>query len=73
MTPEVIAILGVGTALAGLILGSTLPGFRELRQDVAAVQDRVGRFEAEMRERIAHLEGLIEGLIKKEKGEATNL
>ena len=49
MTPDVIAILGVGIALAGLILGTVVPGFRELRT-------RMYRFEGEIREQTTRLE-----------------
>lgn len=53
MTPEVIAILGVGVALAGMIL-YIARGLNELRRDVA-------RDIADLRERMARLEGLFEG------------
>ena len=46
VSAELVAILAVGIALAGLIL----PGQRELRRDVA-----------DLRERMARLEGLFEG------------
>ena len=80
MTPEIIAIVTVGIALAGVILAST----REVRQDMARLESRLdGRIDAlgsrldgkiaalessmntqlgELRERMAHLEGLLEGL-----------
>ena len=54
MSPEIIAILGVGIALAMLILRlhSTLrEDFRELRRD-----------QADLRDRLSRLEGLLEGL-----------
>lgn len=50
MTPELIGILTVGVGLAGLILATTVPAFRELRRDVG-----------DLRERMARLEGLFEG------------
>ena len=53
MTPEVIAILGVGVALAGMIL-YIARGLNELRRDVA-------RDIADLRERMARLGGLFEG------------
>ena len=65
MSGEMIAIVAVGVALAGLIL----TGNRGLRQDMARLEsrldERIGRLEAqfgELRERMAHLEGLLEGL-----------
>ena len=60
-----IAVLAVGAALGGLIL----TGNRGLRQDMAQLEtrldERIGRLESqigELRERMAHLEGLLEGL-----------
>ena len=50
LTPELIGILSVGVGLAGLILATTVPAFRELRRDVG-----------DLRERMARLEGLFEG------------
>ena len=69
MTPELIAIVMVGIALAGVILAST----RGVRQDMARFESRLdGRIDAlesrmntqlgELRKRMAHLEGLLEGL-----------
>ena len=76
MTPEIIAIVTVGVALAGVILTSA----RGVRQDMARLESRLdgkiealdGKIEAlesrmntqlgELRERMAHLEGLLEGL-----------
>ena len=65
MSVELIGIVTVGAALAGLILTSN----RGLRQDMARMEarldERIGRLEAqfgELRERMAHLEGLLEGL-----------
>ena len=65
MSVELIGIVAVGAALAGLILTSN----RGLRQDMARMEsrldERIGRLEAqfgELRERMAHLEGLLEGL-----------
>ena len=54
MTNELIAILGVGVALAGLIM----PSLRGLRQEVNGLSARMGSLE----QRMAHLEGLLEGL-----------
>ena len=65
MTPEIIAIVTVGVALAGVILAST----RGVRQDVTRLESRLdGKIDAlsvqlgELRERMAHLEGLMDGL-----------
>ena len=65
MTAEIIAIVMVGVALAGVILASA----RWLRQDVARLESRLEtqinalRVEiGKLRERMAHLEGLLEGL-----------
>ena len=83
MTPELIAIVMVGIALAGVILAST----RGVRQDMAGVRQDMTRLESrldgriaalesrldgkiaalsaqlgELRERMAHLEGVLDGL-----------
>ena len=65
MSPELIAILAVGVALSGL----ALTGQRAIRQELLAMRQelvtRIERVEAgqlELRERMAHLEGLLEGL-----------
>ena len=52
MSPELIAIIIVGVSLAAIIV----PGQREMRRDIA-----------ELRERMARLEGLFEGFVKREK------
>ena len=54
MSAELIAIIAVGVAIAGLVLA----GQRSLRQDIAALRNDV----VQLRERMAHLEGLLEGL-----------
>ena len=54
MSPEIIAIVTVAIGLAGLILNGQCASQRavaELRREVGA-----------LRERMAHLEGLLEGL-----------
>ena len=61
LTPNLVAILAVGAALAGLILrqGSRLDArISRLGERI----DRVERGQAELRERMAKLEGLLEGL-----------
>ena len=50
MSPEIIAIIGTGIALAGLIL----------RQGMRI--DRLDQGQADLRERMAKLESLLEGL-----------
>lgn len=65
MSGEIIAIMAVGIALGGLILTSS----RGLRQDMTRMESRLdGKISglesqiSELRERMAHLEGLLEGL-----------
>ena len=60
-----VAVLAIGAALAGVILTSN----RGLRQDMAQMESRLDKrisgLESqigELRERMAHLEGLLEGL-----------
>ena len=60
-----VAVLAIGATLAGLILTSN----RGLRQDMAQMEsrldNRISGLESqigELRERMAHLEGLLEGL-----------
>ena len=54
LTSVLVAVLAIGATLAGLILTSN----RALRQDIKDLRGEVG----ELRERMAHLEGLLEGL-----------
>ncbi len=58
MSPELIAILGVGVAIAGLILNNQRAIVQRLDQRL----DRVEQGHADLRERMAKLEGLLEGL-----------
>ena len=61
MAPEMWTIVGVGIALAGLIVS----GQRSLKSDINALGTRVKAIQegqAGLRERMAHLEGLLEGL-----------
>ena len=76
MSGEMIAIVAVGVALAGVILTATRGLRLDIRQDMARLESRMderingleSRFDAmekqfgELRERMAHLEGLLEGL-----------
>ena len=60
-----IAIASVGVALAGLILTGQRSICVELaaqRQDIATLRKDIGEEMAALRERMAHLEGLLEGL-----------
>ena len=65
MSGEIIAIVTVGVALAGLLVGlfawlrQDMTNLRtELRDDIRQLTDRVGRLEHSQ----ARLEGLLEGL-----------
>ena len=72
MSGEMIAIVAVGVALAGVILTS-VRGLRQdmqaqiggLRGEIAGLRGEIAEVRAELaqlRERMAHLEGLLEGL-----------
>ena len=74
MSPELIAILAVGVALAGIVL----TGLRGVRADFGRRMDKleeriaaVERGQAELRERMAKLEGLLEGLREAISGRRT--
>ena len=65
MSPELIAILAVGVTLAGVLLSgqrALRSEMRDLRQSnearFAAIENQI----ADLRERMAKLEGLLEGL-----------
>ena len=60
MTPEMIAILGVGITLAGMILHGkheTNRAIADVRQEIASLRKEM----ADLRERMARVEGLFEG------------
>lgn len=61
MTPETIAIIAVGIGMAGLILNSQRTIGERLNEVVARLE-KVESGQIEQRERMAHLEGLLEGL-----------
>ena len=64
MSPEIIAIIGTGIALAGLILRQGMRIDR-LEQRIDRLEQRIDRLDqgqADLRERMAKLEGLLEGL-----------
>ena len=61
MSGEMIAIVVVGVALAGVILN----GQRGVRAEIAGLRGEIAEIRdgvAQLRERMAHLEGLLEGL-----------
>ncbi|MDE0054676.1 MAG: hypothetical protein OXT64_10550 [Gammaproteobacteria bacterium] len=70
LSPEIVSILAVGDALAGLIL----TGLHGLRAELNAVRvelnavrtelNDVRAYVTDLRERVARLEGLFEGFIK---------
>ena len=69
MTPDTIAIIGTGIAIVAVQIGL----WAWLRSDIARLVDRVSTLEvrlsgleADMRERMARLEGLFEGFIRRE-------
>ena len=65
MSPEFIAIIGTAIALAAVIL----PSLHAMRRDIAGLhRDIVGidRGVADLRERMAWLEGLFEGFTRRE-------
>ena len=80
-----IAVLAIGATLAGLILTSNRGLRQDMRQDMAKLESHLdgsikaleSRFDAmehqfgELRERMAHLEGLLEGLREAITGRAT--
>ena len=69
MSVELIGIVTVGVALAGVILTSS----RGLRQDLRRLDERISGLESqigELRERMVHLEGLLEGLREAISGRA---
>ena len=76
MTPEIWTIVGVGVAIAALVLAQARHSNRLIETMESRMNDRIGTMEsrmndrfqsfetqiAELRERMAHLEGLLEGL-----------
>ena len=73
MTIEIYTIIGtiIGAAigLAGLILSGQRSA-AETRRELAAFREQSGREFAALRERMAHLEGLLEGLRESIVGKA---
>ena len=58
MSPELIAIIGAALALAAAIL----PGRYAMRRDIAGLHRDI----ADLRDRMARLEGLFEGFTRRE-------
>ena len=58
MTPEAWTVIGTGIAIAAIIIAA----FASLRNDVRELRERTTTLEAELRERMARLEGLLDGL-----------
>ena len=64
LSPELVSILAVGVALAGL----TLTALRGVRVELHAIRTELNEVRtdvADLRERVARLEGLFEGFIQK--------
>lgn len=67
MTPETIAIIGVGIALAGIILHTsrnTNRALADIRAEITDLRKEIADIRkdmTELRERMARLEGLFEG------------
>ena len=62
MSTELIAIVGVGVSLAALIysgMKDLRADFREVRNDMNRLQERVTGLEGSLRERMAWVEGLL--------------
>ena len=68
MTPEILTIIVIGIALAGLILNGqrvSSAEIKSLRAEITELRAEITELRAEvgqLRERMAHLEGLLEGL-----------
>ena len=69
MTPEIWTIIGVGVAIAALTLAQTRYSNRLIHDRIETVDKHMNdRFQSmetqlgDLRERMAHLEGLLEGL-----------
>ena len=58
MSPELIAIIGAALALAAAIL----PGQYAMRRDIAGLHRAI----ADLRERMARIEGLLEGFTRRD-------
>ena len=71
MTPELIGIVAVGVALAGLVLVSNRGIRAEIRDVRAEIKDVRADIESlrggmvELRERMARIEGMFEGFLRR--------
>ena len=66
MTPEIYTIIAVATALAGLALNGqryTANSIAELRKDLNALSEQVHRDIAELSERLARVETLLQYIV----------
>ena len=73
MSGEIIAILAVGVALAGLIVSSARGLRQDMKQLEVRLEARIGKLESQIMDlhgRMAHLEGLLEGLREAISGRA---
>ena len=64
LSPELVSILAVGVALAGL----TLTALRGVRVELHAIRTELNEVRtdvADLRERVARLEGMFEGFLRK--------
>ena len=74
MSPELIAILAVGVALAGVVLTGLCGVCADLGRRIDKLEEGIAvveRGQAELRERLAKLEGLLEGLREAISGRRT--
>ena len=65
MSNELIALVAVGAALAGLILTTSRGLRQDMKQGEARLEAQINGLRGEvnqLRERMSHLEGLLEGL-----------
>ena len=67
MSMELIAIISTAVALAGLILNGQRTQRAEMQSEFRNVREEIGGLREEiggLRERMAHVEGLFEGLLR---------
>ena len=74
MSNELIALVAVGAALAGLILTTSRGLRQDIKQGEARLEAQINGLRGEvnqLRERMSHLEGLLEGLREAITGRVT--